>query len=55
MGALTICTEISGGENFPANDNDIGFLPFTKNFRKVPLESKWYTLFEIFWEGHLKR
>ena len=40
--------EISDGENFPANDTDIGFLPFAKNFRKVPLESKWYTLFGKF-------
>lgn len=41
----------SGGENFPANDTDIGFLPFTKIFLEVPLESKWYTLFGKFLGG----
>ena len=30
VGVLTICTEISVGENFPANDTDIGFYHLQK-------------------------
>ena len=51
VGVLTICTEISVGENFPVNDTDIGFYHLQKNFRKVPLESKWNILFGKFLEG----
>ena len=45
----------SGGENFPANDTDIGFLPFTKNFQKSLWKVNGTLFLENFCEGHLTR
>ena len=45
------------GENFPAMILTLAVNNFSKNFQKVPLESKCNTLFGKFLEetGHLKR
>ena len=55
VGVLTICTEISVGENFPANDTDIGFYHLQKISGKSHGKVNGTFFLGNLWKGHLKR